>query len=441
MAKMVQLRVYGGNCRTAYTLVELLVVIAIIGILGALTAGATIQVMGYQRNSNTETSIKSLSTLLDRQWRAVIDQANQEPIPSSVVTTLAGGDPRRARVIWKKLRLNQEFPMNFSEILPSAAQLTILQSYGVPPPKASYVALLQQMGVTYVVPMGPPVEWSPPQSPWNPPSGPLVPPGLTPPMLASESAVCLYLALQENRKGVGITTDDLPVASVTSKIYIDQNRIDPTTAKYAQVSVKELVDAWGFPLALYRWPTANAELNGLNPAAPGSTAASFGDPLDPEGLLLNPTWWTTPAGNNTPQWSAFQTVCHSLTNGSVSTTTTAAGSLPQPTISVASTASFLPAGLIAATTSAGVQLVSYTGVTATAFTGCGGGTGSISAGAPVQQVGGYMVPVIASAGKDNLFGLSLISSTTPDPMAPDGTTNSYDNIYNYRLRVGQRGDQ
>ncbi|HLN32260.1 MAG TPA: type II secretion system protein [Gemmataceae bacterium] len=365
MAKMVQLRHQGSQRRSAYTLLELLVVIAIIGILAALTAGATIQVMGYQRNSNTESNIKSLSTILDRQWRAVIDQANQETIPSSVKTTLAGGSGPRARVIWKKLRLNQEFPMNFSEIFPSAAQLATLTSYGVPP-KATYKALLGQMGVT--------AGQSPPQTPQTSL-------GVSPSTLASESAVCLYLALQENRKGVGITTDDLPVGSVNSKIYVD-----PTSGP---VMVKEIADAWGYPLAFYRWATANTELNLLNPAAMGSTATVFRDPLDPEGLLMDSTWWSTgPAGGR----ALFEAQCH---------------------------------------------LVSTTPAPVTNVPGSGG---------PASY---YMVPVIASAGRDNMLGI-LPFSIAPvlpgmpppsDPMAPDMTANSYDNIYNYRLRVGQRGDQ
>src|SRR5207302_5135067 len=44
----------------------------------------------------------------------VIDQANKESIPDGVLL-MAGGNAPRARVIWIKLRLKQEFPMNYAE--------------------------------------------------------------------------------------------------------------------------------------------------------------------------------------------------------------------------------------------------------------------------------------------------------------------------------------
>src|SRR5262249_25384716 len=69
-----------------------------------------------QRSSNTESTIRTVNKLLERQWKAVVDQADKELIPDKVML-MAGGHPQRARVIWKKLRLRQEFPMNFSEAL------------------------------------------------------------------------------------------------------------------------------------------------------------------------------------------------------------------------------------------------------------------------------------------------------------------------------------
>jgi hypothetical protein len=82
-----------------------------------------------------------------------------------------------------------------------------------------------------------------------------------------------------------------------------------------------------------------------------------------------------------------QTVTYTGTTSA--STTVAAGSngqaLPQGTINVASTASFLAAGTLRVTTSGGVQTVTYTGKTANSFTGCTGGAGTMSTGGAVAQ--------------------------------------------------------
>ena len=107
-------RMHGTRRTAGFSLVEMLVVIAIIAILVSLSAAAVFKVIGVQRANNTQLTVKSASSLLDKQWAAVINQAKNEQIPVSVMT-LAGNDPTRARVIWTKLRLRQEFPMNISE--------------------------------------------------------------------------------------------------------------------------------------------------------------------------------------------------------------------------------------------------------------------------------------------------------------------------------------
>ena len=55
-------------------------------------------------------------------------------------------------------------------------------------------------------------------------------------------------------------------------------------------------------------------------------------------------------------------------------------SLPTATIFVASTTGFPPAGTLYVASSLGIQTVTYTGKTATAFTGCSGGAGTLSTG-------------------------------------------------------------
>jgi hypothetical protein len=74
--------------------------------------------------------------------------------------------------------------------------------------------------------------------------------------------------------------------------------------------------------------------------------------------------------------------------GASGTVTTIAGgsngqSLPQGTINVVSTAGMPSSGAAFVFTSAGAQMVPYTGLTATTLTGCTGGTGSMATGGDV----------------------------------------------------------
>jgi hypothetical protein len=85
----------------------------------------------------------------------------------------------------------------------------------------------------------------------------------------------------------------------------------------------------------------------------------------------------------------------------VGATTIAAGSnsaaLPQATINVASTTGFPQAGSILITISGAHQLITYTGITATSFTGCSGGTGTMATSQAVQFASSITVPVQGSA--------------------------------------------
>ncbi len=69
---------------------------------------------------------------------------------------------------------------------------------------------------------------------------------------------------------------------------------------------------------------------------------------------------------------------------SASTTLSGAHDLPATVLAVASTAGFLEQGSLLV----GGQEVSYTGVTATSFTGCKGGSGTVANGAAITQKGG-----------------------------------------------------
>jgi len=125
--------------------------------------------------------------------------------------------------------------------------------------------------------------------------------------------------------------------------------------------------------------------------------------------------------NVTPVTSAFATglvidKCDFSDQGTVTTssTTIAAGSngasLPQATINVAATASFPSAGVLLIATSTGTQSITYTGTSGgNQFTGCTGGTGTMSTGGAVNiglvahakwgvKIGSLVVPQVGWGG-------------------------------------------
>ena len=238
--------------RPAFTLVELIVVIAIIVLLAGLTTAAVMEVLAVQQKRATEATIQKVASELDRQWKAVVDQAKNEQVPSSVLTQLAGNDPRRARVIWIKLRLKQEFPMSYAE------------------------AKNPDLGLGYI-------------SAKN--AFKVLPPAANDPY--TESSACLLLALTQGHRGV--TWD------------VDQS----LGAGFAQDTdgdgFKEIVDTWGKALYFVRWPTTNPD---LNPAL--APVQGINDNQDPDGLLSDPSWvntggaktFQTLCGSNLP-WQSY----------------------------------------------------------------------------------------------------------------------------------------
>lgn len=258
--------------RAAFTLIELMVVITIIAVIMSLTAGAYFKFIGSQKQSNTVLLAQKISNALKQHWQAVIDQARTETIPSDV-TSWAGNDPERARVLWVKLRLKQEFPISFSEVFtPSGAGNSYVSASDLPP-KPSYVDALSQAGIT---------------------SGTG---GLT---NEQQSAVLLYLILSQKRRGMNFEVDK----ELSSSELVDA----PGTPAG---SLKMIVDAWGNPLAFSRWPTGSAE-----PVNAGQPQSGLNDAQDPRGTLANQSWATT--SNN--GYTAFITYMHALPAGSTSPT-------------------------------------------------------------------------------------------------------------------------
>lgn len=246
--------------RGGFTLMELLVVITIIAALMALTASATMKFITSQQMSNTQSTLDRVQSQLNRAWSKVKDQANKEPIPANVMA-LAGTDANaaaRARVIYVKLRMRQQFPMNFAEALNVPYQNPELATWGLPtlvpgypisplPAQPGYVSYLASLGITAATVSTQPF----PQY--------------------YESSACLLMALQRGVSGAGINAEELTSGGAAGNLN----------------GIPILVDAWNRPIYFSRFPVGCPS---LNPTGLPQTGAN--DPGDPQGLLNSSAWYT-----------------------------------------------------------------------------------------------------------------------------------------------------
>jgi hypothetical protein len=251
-----------------------------------------------------------------------MDQINDET-PSGAAMNLAGGDLRRARAIYIKLRLRQEYPVNFTQ-----ATTTIVFVTGDSlPPKPAYQQALA--GVT---------------------SDP-----------AWSSSALLYMALAQGRRGMAA----FDAATLVEPAAIQSATVNGKTFPY-------FVDSWGNPLRFFLFPTGNDEINAepyirtqtpnLAPPPQYLPYTTGRDVQDPEDSLMSAQWATALRND-------FRLKLHDL-----------------PT----------PPGL----------------------------------NVPAR----HLIPVVASPGKDGLWGIDLQTMTAQ-------SNDANDNIYSYRLRrFGNRGD-
>jgi prepilin-type N-terminal cleavage/methylation domain-containing protein len=343
--------------RAGFSLVEMLVVMAIIAILVSLTAAGAFQILSSQRSTNTELIVKKADNALQAQWQRAVKSAFTEKIdpiyfdtqynpqnPGQVTSWglmgMAGGNQNRARLIWVKLRLMQQFPMSFNEARSALPPAPVPGPMGIPYfPLASPLPLPPLYPVTGNTPL----------------SGATANP-------ATENAALLLLVCSRGGSGITFSTDSLSSAEAAD----------------AQVTngLKMMIDAWGNPLVYYRFPIDNPEITSSNPSATAGRQNLYKDPLDPDGLLMDPTWNNQANYNNKGGVWVFEGLCHRIHE-------------------LDSQGKWVP--------------TSY-----------------------------FSLPTVVSAGRNGRLG--LVPPAVSQTMASDPTADANDNVYGFRLRLGARGD-
>lgn len=272
--------------RPGFSIMELLIVIAVIGILAALTAGGVMKVIASQQQHESERTVHKTVELLKRHWKAVVDDAREESRQSNIgtslmplwVTYLAGKtgsfgydqDASRTTTVWTKLRLRQQFPMTYKEAVLNYSVTIGGKAYTLAPDPA-YAKYLNEFNVNVAAPASP-----------------------------AQTAACLLMALTvKSRRGVTVDPH-----------YFTSNETVDTDKDGAP----EIVDSWGTPLLLFRFPI-NTDLDQTNPLK-NSPANPFQDPLDPTGRLLDTTWANS---------GLFATSIHAISNSYIVPVVVSAG--------------------------------------------------------------------------------------------------------------------
>ena len=240
-----------ADARQAFTLIELILVIAIIGVLAALSAGAIFRVMAAQALRRSETTVSKVQSALDLQWQAVIDNVKDELHANGVppaVLGLAGGNTDRARILYLKLRIKQEFPMNFTEVVTG---IPVFGQPYQPPQKSAFLTAISGASA------GSPQD---------------------------ESAALLFLSLSQSRRGQNFTPDDVGANAIQSRYF-------------GNVSLRVFVDSSGSSITLERYTNDATLLSELNAPPYVNTRSVYYDPDDPMGLLTS-NWSQKPTAQN-----------------------------------------------------------------------------------------------------------------------------------------------
>src|SRR5262245_15868250 len=236
-----------------FTLIELLVVLAIIAALVGLVASALFPLFSTRLQKNTQTLIDKLDKEVQRQWAVALRQADASSPPTGVLL-MAGGDQKRAQVIWIKLQLKAQFPMSYAEALhPTTGLLDSPQ-----PQPSPYLTGCELPGMDY----------------YRKKILAKFPDGKVPPPSVAQSSALLYLALQYPRGGSKFEIEEALGASAIKDTDGD--------------GLPEIVDGWGNPIAFVRWGTGDPDLDSL--AKTPTNSIYDRDVEDPEHSLMDVNW-------------------------------------------------------------------------------------------------------------------------------------------------------
>jgi prepilin-type N-terminal cleavage/methylation domain-containing protein len=231
--------------RAGFTLIELLIVIGIIAVLAAIATGAYFRVLANQYVKQSETTVRKIATGFDGQWNAVMSDVENEirngkaaPILAALPSVNLPADRDLANAIYLKMRLRQEFPQSFSEVT------TSYSTYGISP-NPVYTAAIQ---------------------------------GASTPNAPIQSAILLYLALTQTRRGVVFNAADVGGGSLG-------------TVNCGAVTFTVFIDAWKTPIGFERWTgtSQNLSLSILEQELsqlPYATSSGNKDTQDPYGKFF-----------------------------------------------------------------------------------------------------------------------------------------------------------
>jgi hypothetical protein len=150
--------------------------------------------------------------------------------------------------------------------------------------------------------------------------------------------------------------------------------------------------SYQWPAMLYPQPVPQLQIWPVQPVPPDPTAHPVSStlskviwsPAPPQPLI---TTYKSSFATQREIWDYFRILTVSVLVPNTTIDVASDGQiLPQATINVLSTNGFPTAGTAQVTTSAGVQNVTFTGITPTSLTGCAGGIGTMSTGGAVLAV-------------------------------------------------------
>ncbi|MFO0878764.1 MAG: prepilin-type N-terminal cleavage/methylation domain-containing protein [Gemmataceae bacterium] len=191
--------------RAGFTLAEMLIAVVIIMILMGIGAYAILRMRDTGPAQATIANLGKLKAVLDSQWKAVVDKARRDPLPSGVT---------RDQLI--NQRIKQAFPISFVEIYDP----TKMPSIGVWQPYKQYLDGLG-LGLNSTTAAQYPAD--------------------------VQQGICLQMILERGPSHADLSVDQLGT-SLIQQIQTNPTNISGLTNKQVQA----IVDGWSKPLLFSR---------------------------------------------------------------------------------------------------------------------------------------------------------------------------------------------